>query len=400
MNDMSTPRQQAAVGSSQILDFANGLAKNLERQFKEIYKPGGSKTLRMFNSRDVVELTGISASNLRLRLAEKDFPQPEIDTRGHHWYNAEKIDQIRDHMVRTGAKNAHIYRPGRRQGDKLQVISVVNFKGGCAKTTSAIHLAQRYALRGYRVLAIDMDPQGSLTTMFGYRPEIEFTDSGTIYDALRYQDPLPMKDVIRKTYFHNLDLAPAGLMLSEYETETALNLRRNTGETFATRLVRALNTVEDEYDIVLIDCPPQLGFTTLTAICCSTSMIVTVIPSMLDVASMSQFLRQLGELVQTLEGMLKTEQSWDFFRFLLTRYEPSDAPQTQMASYLRMNLRDYVLTEPMLKSTAISDSGLSQQTVLEVDPSGFTKKTLERAIQSVIAVADEIETHIQQAWGR
>lgn len=399
MNELSAPKQQA-VGSHEIQNFAQGLAKNLERQFKEIYKPGGSKTLRKFNSRDVVELTGISASNLRLRLAEPDFPQPEIDGRGHHWYTAEKIDQIRDHMFRTGAKNAQAYKPGRRPGDKLQVISVVNFKGGCAKTTSVIHLAQRYALRGYRVLAVDMDPQASLTTMFGYRPEIEFTDSGTIYDALRYQDPLPLRDVIKKTYFHNLDLAPSGLMLSEYETETALNLRRNTGETFATRLIKALEPVDQDYDIVLIDCPPQLGFTTLTAICCSTSMIVTVIPSMLDVASMSQFLRQLGELIQTLEEMLKVSQSWDFFRFLLTRYEPSDAPQTQMASYLRMNLRENVLVEPMLKSTAISDSGLSQQTVLEVEPSGFTKKTLERAISSVVAVADEIEGHIQQAWGR
>lgn len=110
-------------------------------------------------------------------------------------------------MARTG-RNGDAYLPGRREGDGLQVISIVNFKGGSGKTTTAIHLAQRYALRGYRVLAVDMDPQASLTTMFGYRPEIEFAESGTVYDALRYADPVPLSQVIRKTYFHKLIRRP------------------------------------------------------------------------------------------------------------------------------------------------------------------------------------------------
>lgn len=109
-------------------------------------------------------------------------------------------------MAKTG-RNGETYLPGRRENDALQVISIVNFKGGSSKTTSAIHLAQRYALRGYRVLAIDMDPQASLTTMFGYRPKIEFAENGTVYDALKYEDPVPLSQFIRKGSVAKLSFA-------------------------------------------------------------------------------------------------------------------------------------------------------------------------------------------------
>lgn len=183
-------------------------------------------------------------SNLRTRHQEGDFPDVETDNRGRRLYSAEEIDQIRSVMARTG-RNGEAYLPGRREGDNLQIISIVNFKGGSSKTTTAIHLAQRYALRGYRVLAVDMDPQASLTTMFGFRPEIEFAETGTIYDALRYEDPVPLSQVIRKTYFHNLDLVPAGLMLSEYETETAYALQHRVEPPFTQRVAIAIEEVEE-----------------------------------------------------------------------------------------------------------------------------------------------------------
>lgn len=400
MNDIAKV-SLGKVDTKLITGFADSLASSLDRQMRHAYRPEGEKKLRKFSSRELIELTGISASNLRLRHNEDpDFPAAETDSRGHRWYSAETLDKIRDHMFRT-AKNADIFKPGRRKGDALQVISTVNFKGGSGKSTSAIHLAQRYAMRGYRVLAIDMDPQGSLTTMFGYRPELEFAESGTVYDALRYDaEQVPLSKVIRKTYFHNLDLAPGGLALSEYETTTAYALSRKIIPTFAQRLTMQLDEVQDNYDLVIIDCPPQLGFITLTAIAASTGMIVTVVPSMFDVASMAQFLKLAGELFETIEQLTGKPVSWDFFKFLLTRFEPSDAPQTQMAAYLRSILLGHVLTEPMLKSTAISDAGITQQTIYEVEPGDFVKRTLERAVTSMNAVGDEIEVLIQQAWGR
>ncbi|AZV80840.1 plasmid partitioning protein RepA (plasmid) [Parasedimentitalea marina] len=384
--------------AASIASNAARLSDALNNHMRNSFQPDSRKALRKFHPAEVSELTGISMSNLRTRHQESDFPDVEADSRGRRLYTAEEIDQIRHVMARTG-RNGETYLPGRRDGDALQVVSIVNFKGGSSKTTSAIHLAQRYALRGYRVLAVDMDPQASLTTMFGYRPEIEFAESGTIYDALKYEDPVPLSQVIRKTYFHNLDLAPAGLLLSEYETETAYALQHKLDPPFTQRLAIALDEVEANYDIVIIDCPPQLGFTTMTALLASTGLLITVVPSMLDVASMAQFLEMAGETVQALEEAAGPVD-WNFLKFLIARYEPTDVPQSQMAGFLRSILLDQVLNTPMLKSTAISDAGMTQQTIYELDPSQVVKKTLGRILESVNGVADEFEKTIQQAWGR
>ena len=393
MKTVATSSIAASIASN-----AARLSEALNNHMRNSFQPDSRKALRKFHPAEVAELTGISMSNLRTRHQEGDFPDVETDSRGRRLYTAQEIGQIRHVMAKTG-RNGETYLPGRRGNDALQVISIVNFKGGSSKTTSAIHLAQRYALRGYRVLAIDMDPQASLTTMFGYRPEIEFAESGTIYDALKYEDPVPLSQVIRKTYFHNLDLAPAGLLLSEYETETAYALQHKIDPPFTQRLAIALDEIEADYDLVIIDCPPQLGFTTMTALLASTGLLITVVPSMLDVASMAQFLEMAGETVQTLEAAAGPID-WNFLKFLIARYEPTDVPQSQMAGFLRSILLDQVLTTPMLKSTAISDAGMTQQTIYELDPSQVVKKTLVRILESVNGVADEFEKTIQQAWGR
>ena len=397
MNSNANIAHTSSIAAS-IASNAARLSEALNNHMRNSFQPDSRKALRKFHPAEVSELTGISMSNLRTRHQEGDFPDVETDSRGRRLYTAEEIDQIRHVMAKTG-RNGETYLPGRREKDALQVISIVNFKGGSSKTTSAIHLAQRYALRGYRVLAIDMDPQASLTTMFGYRPEIEFAESGTVYDALKYEDPVPLSQVIRKTYFHNLDLAPAGLLLSEYETETAYALQHKIDPPFTQRLAIALDEIEADYDLVIIDCPPQLGFTTMTALLASTGLLITVVPSMLDVASMAQFLEMAGETVQTLEEAAGPID-WNFLKFLIARYEPTDVPQSQMAGFLRSILLDQVLATPMLKSTAISDAGMTQQTIYELDPSQVVKKTLTRILESVNGVADEFEKTIQQAWGR
>lgn len=398
MGDLGKKLNQG-VGSADIGAFADSLAESLNRQMKAALQPEDRKALRRFSSTEVAELLRVSPSNLRNRHKDGSFPEVYSDNRGHRFYSAEEIDDLRGILARTG-KNADAYRPGRRDGDRCQVISVVNFKGGSSKTTATIHLAQRFALRGYRVLALDLDPQASLTTFFGFRPELEFAESGTIYDALRYEGRVPLSSVIQKTYFHNLDMVPAGLLLSEYETETANALARRQQPIFAERLSLALDEVEADYDLIMIDCPPQLGFLTLTALAASTGLLVTVVPGMLDIASMSQFLKLASETVQAVEEAIGRRVTWDFVKFLITRYEPSDGPQTQMAGYLRSILAGQVMTEPMLKSTAISDAGMTQQTIYEVDPSQLIRKTIDRALSSVNNVADELEQTIQMAWGR
>lgn len=398
-----------SISIDAISRYADRLARSLDEEMRKAYQPTEKKVLRKFSVAEVSEMTGLPTSTIRNKHADGTFPEVETSKTGRRSYSAAEIGQMRDAM--SGSRNGEMMRPGRRNGDPMQVISVVNFKGGSSKTTTTIHLAQRYALRGYRVLAIDMDPQGSLSTFFGYRPELDFEKPGelTIYDAIRYDNPragdrrAPLREVIRKTYFHGLDMCPASLMLSEYETETASALaakEKSTHSLFAVRLTEALQTVRDDYDIVLIDCPPQLGFITMTSLSASTGLIVTVVPGMLDIASMSQFLKLATETMRVISSGTGLRSEWDFVKFLVSRFEPNDGPQMQMAAYLRTILGRDVLTSATLKSTAISDAGMTQETIYEVDGRNMVKSTLERALTSMNEVAAEIETIIQASWGR
>jgi chromosome partitioning protein len=90
----------------------------------------------------------------------------------------------------------------------------------------------------------------------------------------------------------------------------------------------------------------------------------------------------------------------DWLRYLITRYEPTDIPQAQMVGFLQSMLAEEILKSPMLKSTAISDAGLTKQTLYEVERSNFNRDTYDRAIDSMDAVNFEIQGLIHQAWGR
>jgi len=384
-----------------IQAMATRLSRSLDANMRKSFLPDNTKELRHFSAAEAAELIGVSLDHLRKQFFnDKIDMNVETDSRGRRSYTAEQIDLARHAIAQDSrAKKFQYLVPGRRPDDRIQIISVANFKGGAGKTTTAIHVAQKLALDGYRVLAIDMDPQASLTSMFGLRPEIEFTEAGTVYDAIRYEDPVPFSEVVRKTYFHNLDLAPAGLLLSEFETETAHALYKNIQPPFYQRLALCISEVEASYDVVVIDCPPQLGFITLSALVASTGLIVTVVPSMLDVASMAQFLQLASSLMATIADVGGTPD-WDFMKFLVTRFEPNDSPQTQMAAFLRTMFGDDVLTRTFLKSSAVSDAGLTQQTLFEISRTDFTRQTYDRAIESINGVVAEVEGLLQAAWGR
>jgi chromosome partitioning protein len=164
-------------------------------------------------------------------------------------------------------------------------------------------------------------------------------------------------------------------------------------------MAAALAEVEQDYDVIIFDCPPQLGYLTMSALCASTGILITSIPNMLDVASLSQFLQMSAALLDVVSDA-GAAMDFDFLRFLINRYEPNDGPQQQVVAFLPQLFDDEVMVAPMLKSTAISDAGLTQQTVYEVDRSQFHRNTYDRAIDSLNLVNDEIESLLHQAWGR
>ncbi|MGH1416147.1 MAG: plasmid partitioning protein RepA [Pelagimonas sp.] len=379
-------------------DHAQKLSERLQAHRAQLFPPNAQRTLRTFTSGEVATLLGVKDAYLRKLHLEGRGPQPEIRAGGRRYYTPDDIQSLRV-LLEQGAKSPGTYLPGRRDGDKLQVITVINFKGGSGKTTTSAHLAQKLALDGYRVLAIDLDPQASFSALHGFQPEFDLVDGGTLYDAIRYDDPLPMRDIIQKTYFTNLDIVPGNLDLMEFEHETPRAIVTHQGNLFFTRVGEALATVEDEYDVVVMDCPPQLGFLTMSALSAATAVLVTVHPQMLDVMSMCQFLLMTSNLLGVV-AEAGGDMSYDWLRYVVTRYEPGDGPQNQMVSFMRSMFGDHVLNNTVLKSTAISDAGITKQTLYEVEKSQFTRTTYERAIESINAVNDEITGLMQQSWGR
>jgi chromosome partitioning protein len=381
-------------------EHARDLSRKLHAHRLQLFPPEAKKTLRKFSSSEAARLIGVNDGYLRKLSLEGKGPAIDVSPHGRRSYTIEDVRDLRTYLDASGKADRR-YVPARSTSERLQVISVVNFKGGSGKTTTAAHLAQYLVMRGYRVLAIDLDPQASLSALHGLQPEFDIGENETLYGAIRYGgERRDLRDIIRKTYFTNLDIVPANLELMEFEHETpkALAAGSNEGMFFA-RLDAALASIADRYDVIVIDCPPQLGFLTISALCSATAVLVTVHPQMLDVMSMCQFLIMTSELLSVVAGA-GGNMSYDWMRYLITRYEPGDGPQNQMVSFMRSMFGEHVLNYPMLKSTAISDAGITKQTLYEVPRDQFTRATYDRAIEALDNVNGEIEQLIRAAWGR
>jgi chromosome partitioning protein len=385
----------------QILEQGDLISKKLHLLSVQRFPPNARKNLRPFSLAEVATYLSVSQSTLKKLHLEGKGPSPQTSSSGRRSYTAQQMLELRQYLDQNGRSDSRMYVPHRRAGEKLQIVAVVNFKGGSGKTTSAAHLAQYLALTGHRVLAIDLDPQASLSSLYGFQPELDQTAS--IYDAIRYDDgKKPLSEIIRPTNFPGLDIVPANLELQEYEYDTPLamqNRTSNEGKTFFTRISRALQQVDDQYDVVVVDCPPQLGYLTITALTAATSVLITIHPQMLDVMSMGQFLLMLGGILKPIRAA-GAEVNLEWYRYLITRYEPTDVPQSQMVGFMTTMFNEFMLKNQMLKSTAISDAGITKQSLYEVEKSALTRSTYERAIESMNSVNGEITSLIHASWGR
>lgn len=406
MSVLDQPADQTASSAPKaihelIAADARELSAKLVAHRLKLFPPKARKSLRRFSSGEAAKLIGVNDGYLRQLSLEGRGPQPETGPSGRRSYTLENVQELRAYLDDTG-KAARRYLPTRVGQEHLQVIGVVNFKGGSGKTTTAAHLAQHLALQGYRVLAVDLDPQASLSALHGYQPEFDVEENGTLYGAIRYDDERrELGDIIRPTYFPGLHIVPGNIELMEFEHETpkALSMRQSGDPLFFARVARALATVEHEYDVVVIDCPPQLGFLTLSALCAATAILIPVHPQMLDVMSMAQFLIMTSDLLAVV-AKAGGNMNYDWMRYLVTRYEPGDGPQAQMVGFMRSLFGDRMVTNMMLKSTAISDAGITKQTLYEVAREQFTRSTYDRAMESLDGVNGEIQSLMQSAWGR
>jgi chromosome partitioning protein len=391
---------QATELRTLIQRHAHDLSEQLQAHQRNNFPPSAEKGIRLFSPAEAAKLIGIHEGYLR-QVASEGRGIATTMTNGRRSYSVEDIQNIRRILDQSARGDRH-YLPHRVEGEHLQIITVMNFKGGSGKTTTSAHLSQYLALHGYRVLAIDLDPQASLSALFGSQPELDVGPNETLYGAIRYDEHRrSISEVVRGTYIPGLHLIPAHLELMEFEHETprALMQRAPGDMMFFGRIAQAIAEAQNLYDIVVIDCPPQLGYLTLSALSAATAVLITVHPQMLDVLSMSQFLTMTGDLLEVVAEAGGTT-NYDWMNYLVTRFEPSDGPQNQMVAFLRSIFGQHVLIHPMLKSTAISDASITNQTLYEVERQQFTRSTYDRAIESMNQVNGEIEGLIRRAWGR
>ena len=200
-----------------IAKNAQALSGQLTTLMNRLFPPQSQKTLRHFSGGEVARILGITDGYLRQMMLAGDFVEPEKGTAGRRLYTLRQIHEIRDHLGR--AKPAYIRR--RSGQEHLQVVAVTNFKGGSGKTTTSTHLAQYLVLHGYRVLAIDLDPQASMSSLLGLQPELDQSENQTLYGAIRYDEKqVPLSSIIRPTYFTGLNLVSGNLELMEFEHDT------------------------------------------------------------------------------------------------------------------------------------------------------------------------------------
>lgn len=178
-------------------------------------------------------------------------------------------------MTETGAELGPTGRPLRIYPDPApltthgpaRIISMVNQKGGVGKTTSTINLGAALAEAGRKVLLVDFDPQGALSAGFGANPhELDLT----VYNVMMDRS-VDIREVIHTTDFANIDLLPANIDLSAAEVQLVNEVAREQV------LASALRKVENDYDVILIDCQPSLGLLTVNALTASHGVIIPLI---------------------------------------------------------------------------------------------------------------------------
>ncbi|MGO4440973.1 plasmid partitioning protein RepA [Rhizobium sp. RAF56] len=383
------------------LSFMETFSSKLELALNNLsmaqFPPDSRRTMRKFSSTEVAQLLDVTEAYIRQVALKDESPSPEI-VGGRRLYTLEQVLELRMALAANGRKK---WMNPRRAGDeRCQVIAITNFKGGSSKTSTTIHLGHYLALRGYRVLAVDLDPQASLTALHGNLPDFDHRTGDTLYSAIRFDDPVPTRSIIHQTHVVGFDVVCAGLELTEFETAVALQMRHAGGTSFLLRVAHALDQVADDYDFILLDSAPSLNFLTLSSLTAATGVVIPVPAHMLDVDSTGKFLDLAASYMQVLEEF-GTAAHWDFAKFLITKFEPNDHPQANMAALMRQVFGQDLLLSSVIKSTAVADALTWKQSLYEVNRSRFSApKTYDRAIESINAANAELERLFWDAWGR
>lgn len=389
------------IGSVELQECSAIIGDALERQASRLFAPDSRKSdkpLRRFSIKETAMALRMNYNTLRSFLKfNEDVPEGIMEPGNRRTFSLEEIHELQQRCFEMGKIPLGDY-PRRSGDDPCAKLVIYNLKGGVSKTTLATNLCEVFAFRGMRVLAIDLDPQSSLSAVFDLRADQD--DLLSIYDVLKYDNPVPITEAIQATYFPNLDVVPGSLSMTEFEFETSASFMRGQAvEAWHRKIANALRLAEDYYDVVVFDTPPHMSFAVIAAVYAATGMLIPLSAGMLDVDSLEKFLDLGASTLRVIEEQ-EQQKSYDFLRFVLTRYSANDPAQRQLSAFLRSNLGHRMLVSDFVNSTAISDAGNTLSPLLEIAPTDFTRKTYDRILESVMGIALELEHEIMTSWGR
>jgi chromosome partitioning protein len=383
--DLATPANRAQTVGIEVLGGMTTVAQGiLALARNRALAPNLEKTARRYTLTEVAELLAMARKTLEYAIQTKDLPKGDATGR-KRLFTLKDVEAFRRYAGTL---------PWRGPGTRQAVVTVANFKGGVGKTSAAIHLAQYFALKGYRTLALDLDPQASLTTLFGLLPDSDIPDEATALPFFMGDTP-DLAEVIRTTHWHGLDLIPANLALSDAEFALAKRQGGDTGFVFYRPLLQGLDALGDRYDIVIIDTPPAQGFITMNALFAATGLLVPLTPAMMDFASAALFLRMLTSNLDVINQYEGREKTFDFVRILLSKFESNNKVHQQIERWVRKGFPGAVVAKNLALSAALR-TGPDMQTAYE----SFVgdRRTLRRAMEFLDDVNEEIEALVREHW--
>ena len=237
----------------------------------------------------------------------------------------------------------------------MQIISVINQKGGVGKTTSAINLAAGLSQQNKKILVIDLDPQGNATTGLGLSNMDRSSD--TIYGVLNGAKEII--DVIKKTKFENLDIITSNVDLSGLEVETADD--NNRAFILKAKLTSYLNNSGSIYDYILIDCPPSLSLLTVMALVSSNSLLVPLQTEFFALEGLTQLMKTIERIKVSLNPELSIRG------ILLTMYDKRNKLSSQVEKEARDYFNEKVYSTVIPRNVRLSEAPSHGMPVLVYD---------------------------------